>query len=92
VDDFLNELTTPRAESFVVYKEGAKPEHNLDVAKNGMLIEMIQETGTPVKLTISPPNKEGKVFATTTALPGDVFILADRFANVRAKPAALKKD
>ncbi len=92
VDDFLNELTTPKAESFVVYKEGAKPEHNLDVAKNALLIEMIQETGDPVKLAISPPNKEGKVFATTSALPGDVFILADRFAQVRAKPAALKKD
>jgi len=92
VDAFLNELTTPRAESFVVIKEGAKPEHNLDVAKNAMVIVMTLDAGDPVTMTISPPNKDGKVFATSSALPGDVFTLSDRFATVRAKPAALKKD
>jgi len=92
VDAFLNDLTTPRAESFVVIKEGAKPEHNLDLAKNAMVIVMTLDAGDPVTMTISPPNKDGKVFATSSALPGDVFTLPDRFATVRAKPAALKKD
>jgi Domain of unknown function (DUF4340) len=92
VDAFLNDLTTPRAEAFVVIKEGAKPEHNLDVAKNALVVVMTLEAGDPVTMTISPPNKDGKVFATTSALPGDVFTLPDRFATVRAKPAALKKD
>jgi hypothetical protein len=92
VDAFLNELTTPRAEAFVVLKEGPKPEHNLDVAKNALSVEMTLEMGDPVTMVISAPNKEGKVFATTSALPGDVFTMADRFAEVRAKPAALKKD
>ena len=73
-------------------QDGPKPEHNLDVTKNALTIEMTMETGDPVKMTISPPNKEGKVFATTSLLPGDVFTMIDRFATVRAKPAALKKD
>ncbi|MBO0699711.1 MAG: DUF4340 domain-containing protein [Zavarzinella sp.] len=92
VDAFLNELTAPRAEQFVVYKDGPKPEHNLDVAKNALRVEMVLEAGDPVVMMISPPNKEGKVFATTSVLPGDVFTMADHFAAVRAKPAAFKKD
>lgn len=92
VDAFLNDLTAPRAEQFVVYKDGPKPEHNLDVAKNALRVEMVLESGDPVVMIISPPNKEGKVFATTSVLPGDVFTLADHFAAVRAKPAAFKKD
>lgn len=92
VDSFLNDLTTPKAESFVVYKDGPKPEHNLDVAKNALSIELTMEEGDPVKMVISPPNKDGKVFATSSRSPGDVFTMPDRFATVRAKPAALKKD
>jgi Domain of unknown function (DUF4340) len=91
-DAFLNDLTTPKADAFVVMGEGPKPEHNLDVSKNALMVEMVLEMGNPVKMVISPPNKDGKVFATTTALPGDVFTMTDRFATVRAKPAALKKD
>ncbi|HKB02194.1 MAG TPA: DUF4340 domain-containing protein, partial [Gemmataceae bacterium] len=92
VDAFLNDLTTPRADQFVVYKDGPKAEHLLDVAKNALSVVMTIEGADPVTMVISPPNKEGKVFATTSALPGDVFTMADRFAAVRAKPAALKKD
>lgn len=92
VDAFLDTLTSPRADAFVVYKDGPKPEHNLDVAKNALAIEMALETGDPVKIVISSPNKDGKVFATSSLLPGDVFTMADQFAAIRAKPAALKKD
>jgi hypothetical protein len=92
VDAFLNDVTTPRADAFVVFKTGPTPVHNLDVAKNALAIELTMEKGDPVKMTISPPNKEGKVFATSSALPGDVFTMPDKFATVRAKPAALKKD
>jgi Domain of unknown function (DUF4340) len=92
VDAFLNDLTTPRADAFVVLKEGPKPEHNLDVAKNAMAIEMILDAGDPVRMLISSPNKDGKVFATSSALAGDVFTMTDKFAAIRAKPAALKKD
>jgi hypothetical protein len=45
VDAFLNDLTTPRAEAFVAYKDGPKPEHNLDVAKNALQVEMTVEGG-----------------------------------------------
>jgi hypothetical protein len=92
VDAFLNDLTTPRAEAFVVYTTGPKPEHNLDVTKNALVVEMTLDMGDPVKMVISAPNKDGKVFATTSVLPGDVFTMADKFAAIRAKPAALKKD
>jgi len=92
VDAFLDTLTAPRAEAFLVYKNGPKPEHNLDVAKNALAIEMTLDQGDPVKMVISAPNKDGKVFATSSLLPGDVFTMADQFAAIRAKPAALKKD
>jgi hypothetical protein len=92
VDAFLDTLTSPRADAFVVYKEGPKPEHNLDLAKNALAIELVMEQGDPVKMVISAPNKEGKVFATSSLSPGDVFTMADQFATIRAKPAALKKD
>ena len=92
VDAFLDTLTAPRADAFVVYKDGPKPEYNLDVAKNALAIEMTLDQGDPVKMVISAPNKDGKVFATSSLLPGDVFTMADQFAAIRAKPAALKKD
>jgi hypothetical protein len=92
VDAFLDDLVAPKAETFVAFKTGPKPEHNLDVAKNAMAVELTMETGEPVKILISPPNKEGKVFATSSLSPGDVFTMPDKFATVRAKPAALKKD
>jgi hypothetical protein len=62
------------------------------VAKNALAIEMIMDMGDPAKMVISAPNKEGKVFATSSLSPGDVFTMADQFATIRAKPAALKKD
>ena len=34
VDLFLNDLTAPKADAFVVYKTGPTAEHNLDPAKN----------------------------------------------------------
>lgn len=92
VDLFLNDLTTPRAEAFLVRKTGAKPEHNLDIAKGAMEIVLTQETGDPVTLILSAPTKDGKVIATSSLSPGDVFTLIDKFAVWRAKPAALKKD
>jgi hypothetical protein len=92
VDAFLNDLMAPKADAFVVYKTGPTPEHNLDVNKNAMAVELTMETGDPVKIVISPPNKEGKVFATSSLSPGDVFTMQDKFATIRAKPAALKKD
>lgn len=92
VDAFLNDLTTPRAETFVVYKDGPKPEHNLEVPKGALTAVLTVDGGEPLTMTISPPNKEGKVFATSSRAPGDVFVTVDRFAAVRMKPAALKKD
>lgn len=92
VNAFLDTLTTPRADTFVVYKDGPTPEHNLDVAKNALAIELGLDMGDPVKVVVSVPNKDGKVFATSSLLPGDVFTMADPFAAIRAKPAALKKD
>ncbi len=92
VDLFLSDLTTPRAESFLIYKTGPKPEHNLDVAKGALNVELALEMGDPVKMTLSAPNKDGRVVATSSLSAGDVFTLADRFAMVRAKPASFKKD
>ena len=92
VDLFLNDLTTPRADAFVVLKSGPKPEHNLDVAKGALTVVLTLEAGDPVTMVISPPSKDGKVTATSSRSPGDVFTMADRFATIRAKPAAFKKD
>lgn len=92
VDLLLNDLTTPRAEAFLVFKTGPTAEHGLDVAKNALEVEMDVEGAGVTKMVLSTPNKDGKVNATTSALPGDVFTLADKFAALRAKPAALKKD
>ncbi|HVK07357.1 MAG TPA: DUF4340 domain-containing protein, partial [Gemmataceae bacterium] len=92
VDLFLNDLTTPRADQFLVFKTGPKPEHNLDVAKGALTVVLTLDMGDPVTMTISPPSKDGKVVATSSRSPGDVFTMADRFAAIRAKPAAFKKD
>jgi hypothetical protein len=92
VDLFLNDLTTPRAESFLALKTGPKPEHNLDVAKGALTVVLALEAGDPLTMTLSPPSKDGKVVATSSRSPGDVFTMADRFAAIRAKPAAFKKD
>ncbi|HJZ90296.1 MAG TPA: DUF4340 domain-containing protein [Gemmataceae bacterium] len=93
VDALLNDLATPRADAFVVLKEGPKPEHNLDVAKSALAIELTMEgMKDPVKVVISAPNKDGKVFATSSLSAGDVFTMPDKFATLRSKPAALKKD
>ncbi len=45
VDALLNDLIAPKADAFVVYKTGPKPEHNLDLAKNALSIELIREDG-----------------------------------------------
>ena len=90
VDAFLNDLTTPKADAFVVIKEGAKPEHNLEVAKNALAVEIVLETGEPVKMAISPPNKDGKVFAP----PGPARRRVHSARPIRrseSEPAAFKK-
>jgi hypothetical protein len=91
VDAFLNELTEPKAERFVVQKTGPLPEHQLEFAKNALEIEMDVQGGQKIKMMISPA-KEGKVYATSSTMPGDVFVLPDRFAAIRDKPTAFRKD
>lgn len=92
VDSFLNDLTTPRADPFLAMKTGPKPEHNLDVAKGALAVVLTLDAGDPVTITLSPPSKDGKVVATSSLSPGDVFAMADKFAVIRAKPAAFKRD
>jgi Domain of unknown function (DUF4340) len=90
VDQLLTDLTAPKADSFVALKTGPKPEHNLDPAKNALEIDLDAEGG-PVKIVLGSP-KDGKIHATSSLLPGDVFLLTDKYNWLRAKPAALKKD
>lgn len=90
LDAFLDTLMAPRAESFLVVKSGPRPEDNLDVNKGAMTI--VLEGDKVITITLASPDKEGRIRATSSEISGDVFILKDQFANVRAKPAYFKKD
>ncbi len=90
LDAFLDTLTAPRAESYLVVKTGPRPEDNIDVNKGGLIVVIEGDKTTTV--TLSAPDKDGKIRATSSEIAGDVFILKDQFAEVRKKPAYFKKD
>jgi hypothetical protein len=90
VDQFLAELTAPQADKAVVLKTGAKPEHNLDPAKNSVEVELDVETTGKVTIQISPADAMLKVYITSSLAPGDVFQMPDKGGWMRDKPTAFK--
>ena len=90
VDQFLADLTTPQSEKALVFKTGAKPEHNLDPAKNALDVELDVEGPGKVKIQISPPDAMLKVHITSSLAPGDVYLMSDKFAWMRDKPTSFK--
>ncbi|VTS04989.1 DUF4340 domain-containing protein [Tuwongella immobilis] len=103
IDSFLEDLSRPRAEAFLVYGSGAKPEHGLDVKTGALEIELRLDTPDPVILTLGkadtyqPQQGNGAPVAvyvgSSNKLPGDVFvILQDRFQSVRQKPKVFAKE
>jgi Domain of unknown function (DUF4340) len=91
---FLNSLRGLRAVKFAAQKTGAKPEHKLDVKQGALEIElMLEGEKDPVKLTVGGPSAADKgYFATSSRLPGDVFIVPeDRFKKVLEGPIYFRK-
>lgn len=78
LEAFLTELSNLRAERFVVYKSGAKPEHQLDKKTRTLEIEvMLEGEKTPVVLTLGAidPKEKKSIYAQSSTAPGDVFLL-----------------
>lgn len=90
VDQFLSDIVAPQADKAVVIKTGAKPEHNLDPAKNSLEVELDVEGTGKVVIQISPADAMLKVYITTSLAPGDVFQMTDRYGWMREKPTAFK--
>ncbi|MEZ6142521.1 MAG: DUF4340 domain-containing protein [Zavarzinella sp.] len=91
VNQLVDSICGLRALTFEVIGTGPTPEQKLDVQKDALEFTLELESG-PVVLTISPPVKEGKLYATSSTIPGDVVLISDRFVEIRKAPAALKKD
>src|SRR5262249_53331394 len=76
-ESFLSGLTNVRADKFVVFKSGPKPEHKLTPAEGALRIEItVDGEKEPIMLTIGALDAEGKsYYAQSNKLPGDVFLL-----------------
>lgn len=90
VDQLVSSISTPSWEKTIVQKTGAKPEHNLDPAKNALEIELDLEGNGKVTIQISPPDAAQKIFMTSSLAAGDVYLLPDAFSWLRDKPTGLK--
>lgn len=89
VQALLETLAGLRAEKHVVLKTGARPEHELDLAKGALQVELrIQGEKDAQKLLIGKADGEKSCFATSSRLPGDVFLIPKAiFDPMRSKPA-----
>ncbi len=86
---FLTNLAVVRAEKFVAYKSGPKPEYKLTTAAGALQVDLtIDGEKEPTTLTIGGPDPEGKhYYAQSNKLPGDVFLVAkDRFEKYKSRP------
>src|SRR5262249_22154242 len=87
-EQFLTNLAPIRAEKFVVFKTGPKPEQKLTIPDGALQIELtVDGEKEPVTLTIGGADAEHKnYFTTCSKAPGDVFLLPkDRFEAVKTK-------
>lgn len=91
----LNAIALVRAEGFVVHRGGPKPEHKLDVAAGALEIVIdVDGDKEPITLLVGGVDAESKhYFATSSKLPGDVFLLPKGlFEAVKAKPGYFVAD
>lgn len=92
---FLNSLAVVRAEKFVAHKTGPKDDQKLAVTAGALEIQIqLEGEKDPVTLTVGGLDVDGKnYFATSSKLPGDVFLLAKAaFEPVKAKPGYFAAD
>ncbi len=92
VNALLTALAAPRAASFVGV--GDKPEYGVDLKTNPDATEFtIESDGAPtVTLVLGKPAEGGKVYAASSAVPGEVFTLdAAAIRKLTEKPASLQK-
>lgn len=92
VGALLAALVAPRAEKFVGPAD--KPEYGVDPAANpDATVFTVEPDGQPaVTLVLGKPAADGKVYAASSALPGEVFTLdAAQIKKLTEKPASLQK-
>lgn len=92
VTALLTSLAAPRADAFVDVAD--KPQYGLspDTASTRLEITVERDGGPPVTLVLGGPAEGGKVYAMSSAVPGEVFTLdATRIRAQTEKPAALQK-
>jgi hypothetical protein len=78
LDSFVEGLSNLKADRYVVRKTGQKPEHKLDAKDRQLQVELtIEGEVKPMTLTIGAfDQKQNGYYATSSTLPGDVFVLA----------------
>jgi hypothetical protein len=94
-ESFLSGLTYVRAEKFVVFKSGPKPEHKLTPAEGALRIEItVDGEKEPVTLSIGAPDGDGKsYYAQSNKLPGDVFLLPkEKFEKWKSRPTVFSAE
>jgi Domain of unknown function (DUF4340) len=89
VQKLLDDLRVCRAERFVVFKTGPKPDMELDVAKGALLIELtVEGEAKPITLTIGKLDGDKGYFAMSNRREGDVFVLPKSlFEGPKSRPA-----
>lgn len=94
-ESLLMLLADLRAEKFVVYKTGPKPEMKLSPAEGGLQIEIgIEGEKDPITLTIGAQAEGNKsYYAMTNRSPGDVFLIPkDKFEKFKTKPSVFSAE
>jgi Domain of unknown function (DUF4340) len=94
-ESFLAGLTYVRAEKFVVFKSGPKPEHKLTPAEGALKVEItVDGEKEPVTLLIGAPDGDGKsYYAQSNKLPGDVFLLPkEKFEKWKSRPTVFSAE
>jgi hypothetical protein len=88
VNNLVTALSDLRAEKFLSHKSQPTPAQELDVAKGALQIEItVEGEKEALQLTLGKLEMEGYV-ATSSKLPGDVFIVnKGPFEGVMSKPA-----
>jgi hypothetical protein len=93
-ESFLGLLSLVRAEKFVSYKSGPKPEQKLTPAAGALQVELtVDGEKDPITLTIGAESDGQSYYAQSNKLPGDVFLLPKSlFEKFKAKPGVFAAD
>jgi hypothetical protein len=94
-ESFLSGLTYVRADKFVVFKSGPKPEHKLTPAEGALKIEItVDGEKEPIMLSIGAPDADGKsYYAQSSKLPGDVFLVPkEKFEKWKSRPTVFSAE